>query len=236
MKLSGRNLIGILIGICSLVLMSTQTVHAAPGTPTIRIWDGIGDINTNSIIIADGSSLDTSPLISNVVTYSGSYGVFNVIVSSGVQSGTSLYPELGLNTFEVSGGAGTLYAWFSNTGFGTTPTPAGFDMSGSLSSITGSGSVTFDSYIDNSNTLFGEGTLLASLGSYTSTNSGTTSGTVSLSNPYSLTTKTTVNLTAGSNMQTTTNVAIVPEPVSTTLFIVGGATLGFRRFRKRFKK
>lgn len=30
--------------------------------------------------------------------------------------------------------------------------------------------------------------------------------------------------------------SIVPEPISSTLFIVGGATLGFSRFRKKFKK
>jgi hypothetical protein len=29
---------------------------------------------------------------------------------------------------------------------------------------------------------------------------------------------------------------VVPEPVSSTLFIVGGVTLGFNRFRKKFKK
>jgi hypothetical protein len=29
---------------------------------------------------------------------------------------------------------------------------------------------------------------------------------------------------------------VVPEPISSTLFIVGGATLGFRQFRKKFKK
>jgi hypothetical protein len=30
--------------------------------------------------------------------------------------------------------------------------------------------------------------------------------------------------------------SVVPEPVSSTLFIIGGATLGFRCFRKKFKK
>lgn len=28
--------------------------------------------------------------------------------------------------------------------------------------------------------------------------------------------------------------SVVPEPISSTLFIIGGATLGFRRFRKKF--
>ncbi len=32
------------------------------------------------------------------------------------------------------------------------------------------------------------------------------------------------------------DVAVAPEPISSTLFLVGGATLGFRRFRKKFKK
>lgn len=30
--------------------------------------------------------------------------------------------------------------------------------------------------------------------------------------------------------------SVVPEPISSTLFIVGAATLGFRRFKKKFKK
>ena len=216
-----------------MILFFSVQAHA---TATIRLWDGIGDMNTTSLLIADGSGLDTSSA-SGVVTYSGTYGVFNILVSTGIQIGTNSYPVLGLNTFEVNSGEGTLYAWFSNTGFGPTSSPAGYDMSGSLSSIQGSATVNFDSYIDNTNALFGEGILLANLGPYTSTDSGTASGSIaSLSNPYSLTTKTTVNMDAGSMMQTTANVAIVPEPVSSTLFIIGGATLGFRRLRKKFTK
>ncbi len=35
---------------------------------------------------------------------------------------------------------------------------------------------------------------------------------------------------------TGSDVVVTPEPVSSALFLVGGATLGFRRFRKKFKK
>ncbi len=41
-----------------------------------------------------------------------------------------------------------------------------------------------------------------------------------------------VDFTSASRVSST----VVPEPISSTLFIAGGATLGFRRFRKKFKK
>jgi hypothetical protein len=39
-----------------------------------------------------------------------------------------------------------------------------------------------------------------------------------------------------SSMYNAMAVRVVPEPISSTLFIVGGATLGFRRFRKKFNR
>ena len=33
-----------------------------------------------------------------------------------------------------------------------------------------------------------------------------------------------------------TDIAVAPEPISSTLFLIGGATLGFRRFRKKFSR
>jgi len=216
----------VLLGVAVIFFLGTNSAHA---TATLRLSDG-----STIIDIADGSGLDVSSA-AGVITYSGSIGNFTLNVETGVQSGTNSLPVLALNTFDISNpSGGTLTAWLSNTGFVPTSSPAGFTMHGSGTAIVGSGTVNFNSYIDTTNTLFGDDTPLGSLGAYSSASyNGDTSGSISsLANPYALTAKATINLSGNSIMQTTTNVAIVPEPISSTLFIFGGATLGFMRFQK----
>jgi len=44
------------------------------------------------------------------------------------------------------------------------------------------------------------------------------------------------NWNHGAWVNTSVDITVVPEPISSILFIAGGATLGFRRFRKKFLK
>ena len=234
MKMRTMAKIILLLGLAVTFFLSTNSAHALL---TLRLSDGTTtfDVSDGDVV---GSEVDASST-SGVITYSGLFGNFNLNVTTGVQSGTNTLPVLAFNTFEVSNpSGGTLTVSLSNTNFEPTSSPTGFTMHGSGTAIVGSGTVSFYSYIDNTNTLFGEGSPLGSLGPYTSASfSGDNNGSISsLATPYALTAKAIINLNGNTMMQTTSNIAIVPEPISSILFILGGATFGLRHCLKSRKR
>lgn len=219
------------------VFLSSQSAHA---TATLQLYDG-----TTTYTIADGSTtpgLVDSSTDAGVVTWIGSIGVFNINITTGITYpalGSSTIPELDLTDVSISGSSGgTLEVWFSQTGFSLS-SPATFDttVGGTHDDTT-----SFYTYFDTSNTLFGTATTAGTLGPFVAgTNddpfSGLTSSTYALSSPFSLTSKAVItHSSGGQNTSFNLNLNVVPEPISSTLFIVGGATLGFRRFRKKFIK
>jgi hypothetical protein len=222
----------IFLFLLSIVLSIYLTAQSAFALATLKLYDG-----STTILVEDGSSKDTNPA-TGAITYNDTYGDFSfasVLVSTGITypvAGTIDYPIVHLDSVTVSG-AGTLDVWFSEVGFG----PTGFaPFQSDIGGIAGD-SVSGWTYVDGGNTLFGTSTSLSTFGPYTGSFSGTDTTFFNPTEPYSLTTLATITHTsAGQVTSLNLQAAVVPEPVSSTLFIIGGVTLGFRRFRKKFKK
>ena len=229
MKRGNRlKLVGIAILLFGAIMMlNIQTAHA---TATIRLQDVNGYLD-----IVDGDSNDTNATV-GVVSYSGGFdSMWTVNVTTGITYptlGSLSYPELDLNSVNVSSSSGgSLNIYFSETGFGPTGTS---QFTTQIGGTTG-GTVTGYSYLDSGNSLFGTSTLLGSLGPNVSAFSGTTTTSLDPSDPYSLTNMVTITHSGSAITSFNLTTTVVPEPVSSTLFVIGGALLGYMRFRKMKK-
>lgn len=154
--------------------------HSAYALPTLKLSDGIND----TIEVIDGGAGDASQE-SGVVSYQQFYGVFDIdLTVIGSLWGNSIAPQIELGGLIVSSGSGTLNIWFSEVGFG--PTTASFitDVSGGTD-----GTASFNSYIDQTNALYGTGT---SVGSISSISGNDLKGPFNMSKPYSMTTLATI--------------------------------------------
>lgn len=186
---------------------------------------------SKTIEVSDGDSNDARGE-SGIVSFQESFGEFSYLdlAVTGSVYGSASYPQMDLSASILgSSGSGTLTIWFSETGFG--PTSGYFKTE--VSGIT-DGSTSFNSYLDQANSLYGTSTTLASIGSISGS---VNSGNYALSNPYSLSTKATV--THGDGMNATSfgmNVVAAPEPVSSALFLIGGAFMGARHYIRRKNK
>jgi hypothetical protein len=217
-----------------IVAFFIASVLSAHAMPSLQLSDG-----STTILIVDEGPGDALPGIIGGVGYLGSVGVFNLTVTTGFVTpliGTSELPMLNLNSVGVSssGSGGTLTIMFTETGFGSIAAPLFETKVGG----TNRGAVSFNTYVDNTNTAFGTGTLIGNLGATSSgAFSGSTSAIFNPSDPFSMTAVATI--THGSGKKASSfglSVNVAPEPISYALFIIGGALLGSRHYLTRKKR
>ena len=188
------------IAIGILLLTGAQLSYAAT-PPELMLSDGIGNavtIDSTGAVTCVGSCTTELDLVkSGNVTWGGTVGIFTVNIVGGSSSKPSPQINLGFLVQTGTTGGGTLTVKWTDTGFGGTgPSTMMFATTPS-----GDTSTTFTSYVDSTNTPFGMGTLVDTLGAYISATSQTMTGLPGpTTEPFSMTNVVTLTLGANSSL------------------------------------
>jgi hypothetical protein len=208
--------------------LSTQSSY---GLATLRLDDGVNPVVT----IADGDGLDNSGAGDGIVQFNGSLGMWFLNVTTGLSKpslGTATVPNIDLNNVSlntVSAVPLTLKLEFSDTGFGPSLNAKGLTTRGG--GTTG-GTVSYESYADAGNVLFGQGTQLSNVGPFGGAHSFTEGTTFTPAGLYSLTLLAEIMHPGGTAVSSFDLEIIVPEPMSASLLGLAGMGLLARRRRR----
>jgi hypothetical protein len=232
--------------IVGMVAVATSTY----AIPTLFLSDGVGD----TMEISETSTLNTESSVPGAVSWTGSVGVWNLSVSTGVSSGTGTSPSFDLNSIDaiipvVGVGVSpaitpsyTLYVWFGDVGLGTTSGNFLAGIGGTQTNPDGTpmagGSVTYNTYADPAfDALFGQDLLLTSQSFDTTPFSGSqSSGSEILPLPYSLSQEVIITQTGPgtTSFDATLGVESVPEG-GMTLVLLGSSLIALWAFGRLHK-
>ncbi len=224
-----------LAGLLLAGVASFGMTEEAQATGFLRLTSG-----ADSVTITDNGAGDSSGVL-GVVSFSGALGgsTWQVNVTTGITTpvigNDTDNPRMDLNSVNVSTStAGTLVLEWSATDFN------GMEGVAFTSGIGGTtdGSVLLETFLDASNTAFGQATQLTSQGPFAPVAFASTVGGLAgapTSGQYSLTQKVTITHTAGGQISSfdAELTGQVPEPGTVFLFGTGLAGLGLWNWKRK---
>ena len=194
------------------IALASVSVSYGQTPPAFRLSDAAGNnvtIDSTGAITFTGnascvSGVTCSTVFSNVATpgqivWSGNVGAFQITAVVGISkpvTGPSPLMDVSLQAVRTAAAGGTLVVRWTDTNFNVPGVTGGVMSAGGT--ITGTGSVLFRTFFDGTNTAFGTGTLVGTLGPFsTSAYSGSVNGPGPSASPFSMTEE--ITLTMGPN-------------------------------------